>query len=69
MLHAPVKFIGIFLNTFYEQGDKYIRNLFGGNLAWRDINISWLIVFGFILIVLLSCVQSEKERRILGAER
>ena len=69
IIHDPFRFIGMFLNTFYEQGDKYIRNLFGGNLAWRDINISWVIVFGFVFVILLSCIQNEGEKKIAVLDR
>lgn len=69
IIHDPIHFIGMFLNTLYEQGDKYIRNLFGGNLAWRDINISWVIVFGFVFVILLSCIQNEGEKKIAVLDR
>lgn len=68
-LQHPQRFLGMFVNTFYKQGDSYIRNLFGGNLAWRDINISWFIVIGFIIIVLLSCIYNEKEVKISSFHR
>lgn len=69
IVHSPLKFVGMFLNTFYRQGDAYIRNLFGGNLAWRDVNISWAIVIGFLLLILLSCIAREGERKIKAGER
>lgn len=69
IIHDPIRFIGMFLNTFYEQGDKYIRNLFGGNLAWRDINISWIIMFGYVFVILLSCIQNEGEKKIAVLDR
>lgn len=69
LLENPKQFIGMFVNTFYKQGDSYIRNLLGGNLAWREINISWGIVFCFFLLILLSCIVWGKEKKISTGDR
>ena len=71
ILNHPLQFIGMFFHTFYKQGDSYIRNLLGGNLAWRDINISWTIIFAFGLVVLLSCLGTQKKNadKILRSEK
>ena len=65
----PHRFIGMLANTFYKQGDAYIRNLFGGNLGWREININWAIVIGFIVLILLSCIRQTKEPKIIVQHR
>ena len=69
LLEYPHRFIGMFVNTFYKQGDAYLRNLLGGNLAWRDINISWFIVIGFLVILLVSCLTYSKERKFTIFEK
>lgn len=69
ILRQPQRLIGMLVNTFYEQGDAYVRNMLGGNLAWRDININWFIVFGFLLILLISCIRTSKEYRVSGAQK
>ncbi|MCD8021577.1 MAG: DUF2142 domain-containing protein, partial [Lachnospiraceae bacterium] len=61
LLNNPLHALGLFVNTFYKQWDSYLRNLLGGNLAWREINIKWTVVFATLLILLLSCLRSEKE--------
>lgn len=62
LLRYPHRFIGMFVNTFYRQGDSYLRNLFGGNLGWREVNITWSVVTGFVVVVLASCPGTEQER-------
>lgn len=69
LLRYPQRFIGMFVNTFYKQGDSYIRNLLGGNLAWREVNIKWSVVIGFAVVVLLSCLTDGKERKISWKEK
>ncbi len=69
LLRYPQRFIGMFVNTFYRQGDSYIRNLLGGNLAWREVNISWSVVICILLVVLLSCIVTGDERRPRGVEK
>lgn len=69
ILEKPVKFIGMFVNTFYKQGDSYLRNLLGGNLAWREVNISWFVVVCTLLLLLLSCITSAKEKSIRIQEK
>ncbi len=64
LLKHPLYFIGMFVNTFYKQGDSYLRNLLGGNLGWREVNLNWTVIFGFLLVVLLSCVATEQEKQI-----
>lgn len=69
ILENPVRFIGMFFNTFYKQGDSYLRNLLGGNLAWREVNISWFIIIGMLFILLLSCIVSNHEKVMAVRER
>lgn len=64
LLKHPLSFIGMFVNTFYKQGDSYLRNLLGGNLGWREVNINWAVIFGFLLVILLSCIMSGQEKRV-----
>lgn len=64
LLRHPFHFIGMFVNTFYKQGDSYLRNLLGGNLGWREVNINWAVVFGFLLVILFSCILTGQEKRI-----
>lgn len=64
LLRHPFHFIGMFVNTFYKQGDSYLRNLLGGNLGWREVNINWAVVFGFLLVILFSCIVAGQEKRI-----
>lgn len=64
LLRRPVRLIGLYVNTIHEQGSEQLRNLFGGNLAWRDINIDWYLVIFLIILILLSCIRQGKEKYI-----
>lgn len=41
----------------------------GGNLAWREVNISWFIVIGFLIVLLFSCVRNSGDTLIKKRER
>lgn len=69
LIRNPLRAMGIFFNTFFKQGDSYIRNLLGGNLAWREININWGIVILFLIVILLSCVDTKQTIKIKKAEK
>lgn len=68
-IQHPSRLFGLFINTFHKQGDQQLRNLLGGNLAWRDININWYIVIIFLMLILLSCIRQEKETYIPRADK
>lgn len=69
LIRHPKQFIGMFVNTFYKQGDSYVRNMLGGNLAWRDVNINWSVVFGFLLFILISCIRTGNEPKVSGGQK
>lgn len=70
LLKYPQRFIGMFVNTIYKQGDSYIRNVLGGNLAWREVNISWFVVIGFLIVLLISCIGcNNKEKKVNVIEK
>lgn len=64
LIRHPVRAVGLYTNTVHKQGDLQLRNLLGGNLAWRDVNIDWYIVILILLLILLSCIRQDKERYI-----
>lgn len=69
LIRNPMRLLGLFTNTFHKQGDQQLRNLLGGNLAWRDININWYIIIFILLLLLLSCIRQEKERYITRTDK
>lgn len=69
LLKHPIRLIGLYVNSIHEQADMQIRNLFGGNLAWRDINIDWYIVILFIIIILLSTIHQKDDIYIPKIDR
>lgn len=64
LISHPVRAVGLYTNTVHKQGDLQLRNLLGGNLAWRDVNIDWYIVILILLLILLSCIRQDKETYI-----
>lgn len=63
--HAPLRLIGICVNSLYRSGDDLIKNLLGGKLSWLDINIAWYVTIGFLILLLISCIPHEKERIVV----
>lgn len=69
LLKNPIRLIGLYLNSIHEQADMQIRNLFGGNLAWRNVNIDWYIVILFIVIILISTIRNNNDIYISKTDR
>ena len=61
LIQHPTRLFGLFMNTFHKQGSAQLRNLLGGNLAWRDVNIDWYIIIFILILLLLSCIRQKKE--------
>ncbi len=61
-LHAPAKLIGMYVRTFQEYGDFYFTSMLGGKLGRLDIDIPWILILLFAVLLLLSVVPKQGER-------
>lgn len=66
-LHAPAKLIGMYVRTFQEYGDFYFTSMLGGRLGRLDIDIPWMLILLFAVLLLLSVVPHTREYLFLSA--
>ena len=48
--------------TIDQNADLYIKQLFGGVYSWFDVNLAWLFVIAYILLMCLAAVSLQQER-------
>ena len=57
----PLHSIEMLFNTYFEQGSYYLQTLMGGSLAWLQVQISWVVIAGLVIILLLSAVSEDGD--------
>ena len=57
-IHAPVKLVRIYINTFAVRADGLLGELVGKNLSQK-----WYIVYAFLLLALLGMLRTDTARR------
>lgn len=70
ILLNPVNSVGMIFNTYFEQADYYFGTLIGQSLGWFQVNISWLVICGFAIVLLLALIsEKENEQCMTGKQR
>ena len=64
ILQNPLKTIVLWANTLRERPVYYIQQVFGGYEAYSKISISWLIILGFWIILVLALLVKENQKII-----
>ncbi len=68
--HIPAT-VKILLRTVWEQSPLWLQGLVGGRLGESiavDIQVSWVLVGGLLLVLVLCCLPSGEDRRLLPAK-
>lgn len=55
----PIHSVGMLFNTWFDQSEHYLRTIVGGSLGWFQVEISWVIICGFIILVILALANDE----------
>ncbi len=55
----------LMFNTIVERTQFYIYSMFGGSLGYFNINISWLFVICFIILLLLAVQNTKADELVL----
>ncbi len=61
LIGNPLHSIEMLFNTYFEQGSYYLQTLMGGSLAWLQVEISWVVIVGLVIILLLSAVRVDGD--------
>lgn len=66
ILQNPLKIIVLWANTLRERTVYYIQQVFGGYEIYSKISVSWLIILGFWIILVLALLVKENQKIISG---
>lgn len=63
LLEQPMEFILISGRTLFLSCDAFLENMLGMQLGWLDINVSRIVIYGMLLLILLSVLPIEDGRK------
>ena len=61
IIRHPLKMIRVFENTLYEKLDIYLSGILGGRLGWLNIHISWYVLTGFVILLVLAVLAGKRN--------
>ncbi len=64
--NIPTTFVLLF-NTITQRMQFFVYSMFGGSLSYFSIEISWLLVSGFIILLLLAVQNTASDEIVLNA--
>ncbi|MBO5372905.1 MAG: DUF2142 domain-containing protein [Lachnospiraceae bacterium] len=59
LLADPFGFLMLALRTFFRSGDGFIETMLGMQLGWLNIEVSRLVVYGMLLLMIIAVLQTE----------
>ena len=59
LLENPMEFITLSVRTLFLSGDGLIETMFGMQLGWLDIYVSRIVIYGLLLLLILSALKVE----------
>lgn len=68
LLSDPMEFIYLSVRTLFLSGDGFLETMFGMQLGWLDITISRIVIYGMILLLILSILKIEDNRERFSPE-
>ena len=65
LIHHPFKLISLYVNTFFVHGSRLVYEMFGGKMgSLFNIQMPWLYIIGFILVITAACSMPSVQFRI-----
>lgn len=65
IISNPVRSIGMIFNTYFEQAQYYFGTIIGQSLGWFQVNISWLLICGFVVVLLLALISDNENEQCM----
>lgn len=62
LLSEPFDTIVLWGNTLKERSVHYLKQIFGGYEAYSKVEISWLVILGFFILLFFALLVENKER-------
>lgn len=61
-LSHPLQMIALFGNTLFRRIVYYCMTMFGSQLGWLNVNLQEFLIWGFLILFLLSAARMEKNK-------
>ena len=55
-------------NTYFEQGEYYLGTIVGQSLGWFQVNISWVVIAGLLLVLFMTTFSSAQENECMSVK-
>ena len=65
IISSPIHSLGMIFNTYFEQAEYYFGTLIGQSLGWFQVNISWLLICGFVVVLLLALISDNENEQCM----
>lgn len=62
ILQTPWTFINLCVRTLFLSGDGFLETMMGMQLGWLNINVTRIVIYGLLLLMILSLIQTEKQK-------
>ena len=66
LLKNPIYIVELLLNTMMYKFDVYLSQMLGGSLGWFTIQIPYVIVLGFLVVMVYAALRKEKEPQLIS---
>ncbi len=64
----PMEFVTLSVRTLFLNGDTFLETMLGMQLGWLDVNVSRVVIYGMLAMLLLSFQQISDGSRPAGYE-
>lgn len=61
LIEDPIRTFGLWGNTLKERTVYYVKQIFGGYEEYSKVEISWLVIIGFFILLTLALLVKETE--------
>lgn len=65
-IKKPIALIEILFNTVWYKGDTYLNQMLGGSLGWLEIEIPWMFLIGFLLLLVYAALRREGDTQLIS---
>lgn len=64
ILHNPITYLRVFLNTIHDVGETYLYNFIGSSLGWMDISVPNFTIVSYLFLLLISPFLEKHEEEL-----
>lgn len=68
IISQPLNSLKMIFNTYFEQGEYYLGTIVGQSLGWFQVNISWVVIAGLLLVLFMTTFSSAQENECMSVK-